>query len=142
MAPFRSHFLEDLGYLVGTMSRINNVVERILRVKFVVVLFEYPTADRSLLDITSCKIADKRGVLFKCDMARISGLITAKVNLLTNMRNPEEDPENGEEKEEEMEADEQWDGPEWILPYQGADPHYPPPPASESESEAEAESEA
>ncbi|GKE69598.1 hypothetical protein Tco_1527670 [Tanacetum coccineum] len=46
------------------------------------------------------------------------------------------------EEEEEMEADEQWDGPEWILPYQGADPLYPLPPASESESKAEAESEA
>ncbi|GJU18364.1 hypothetical protein Tco_1146330, partial [Tanacetum coccineum] len=40
------------------------------------------------------------------------------------------------------EAHEQWDGPEWILPYQGADPLYPPPPASDSESEAEAEAEA
>ncbi|GKA21105.1 hypothetical protein Tco_0701094 [Tanacetum coccineum] len=60
MAPFRSHWsLEDLGYL-------------------------YQTADRSLLDITSCKIADKRGVLFRCDTDRISGLIVAKVNLLTN----------------------------------------------------------
>ncbi|GJV91409.1 hypothetical protein Tco_1539222 [Tanacetum coccineum] len=44
-------------------------------------------------------------------------------------------------------ADEEWDGPEWILPYQGADPLYPPPPASDSESEiefeeAEAEAEA
>ncbi|GJX06854.1 hypothetical protein Tco_0194786 [Tanacetum coccineum] len=44
-----------------------------------------------------------------------------------------------EEEEEEMDADEQWDGPEWILPYQGADPLYPPPPASDSEAEAEAE---
>ncbi|GKA36274.1 putative reverse transcriptase domain-containing protein [Tanacetum coccineum] len=34
-----------------------------------------------------------------------------------------------EEEEEEMDADEQWDGPEWILPYQGADPLYPPPPS-------------
>ncbi|GKF66004.1 hypothetical protein Tco_0192521, partial [Tanacetum coccineum] len=53
---------------------------------------------------------------------------------------PEEDPEIKEE-EEEMEADEQWDDPEWILPYQGADPLYPPPPASDSESEAVAEDE-
>ncbi|GJV25433.1 hypothetical protein Tco_1378128 [Tanacetum coccineum] len=49
--------------------------------------------------------------------------------------------------EEEMDADEEWDGPEWILPYQGADPLYPPPLASDSESEikfeeAEAEVEA
>ncbi|GKD18787.1 hypothetical protein Tco_1207945, partial [Tanacetum coccineum] len=41
-----------------------------------------------------------------------------------------------------MEADEQWDGPEWILPYQGADPLYPPPPASDSKAEAEDEAEA
>ncbi|GJZ64954.1 hypothetical protein Tco_0621650 [Tanacetum coccineum] len=34
---------------------------------------------------------------------------------------PEEDPEM---EEEEMDADEQWDGLEWILPYQGADPLY------------------
>ncbi|GKF63520.1 hypothetical protein Tco_0186968 [Tanacetum coccineum] len=40
-----------------------------------------------------------------------------------------------------MEADEQWDGPEWILPYQGANPLYPPPPASDSKTETEAEAE-
>ncbi|GKG61466.1 hypothetical protein Tco_0619191, partial [Tanacetum coccineum] len=38
-------------------------------------------------------------------------------------------------EEEEMDADEELDGPEWILPYQGADPLYPP--ASEAEAEAE-----
>ncbi|GJZ05548.1 hypothetical protein Tco_0539341 [Tanacetum coccineum] len=60
----------------------------------------------------------------------------------------EEDPEMEEEEEEmEMNADEEWDGPEWILPYQGANPLYPLPPASDSESEidfkeAEAEAEA
>ncbi|GKA74906.1 hypothetical protein Tco_0781284 [Tanacetum coccineum] len=37
----------------------------------------------------------------------------------------EEDPEMEKEEEEmEMEADEEWDGLEWILPYQGADPLY------------------
>ncbi|GKD54838.1 hypothetical protein Tco_1288225 [Tanacetum coccineum] len=51
---------------------------------------------------------------------------------------PEEDPEM-EEEEEEMNANEEWDGPEWILPYQGADPLYPPPPAFDSESEIEFE---
>ncbi|GJW05567.1 hypothetical protein Tco_1564423 [Tanacetum coccineum] len=52
----------------------------------------------------------------------------------------EEDPEMEEEEEEmEMNDDEEWDGPEWILPYQGADPLYPPPPASDSESEIEFE---
>ncbi|GJV02286.1 retrovirus-related pol polyprotein from transposon TNT 1-94 [Tanacetum coccineum] len=63
-------------------------------------------------------------------------------------RNEEEDPEMEEEEEEmEMNADEELDGPEWILLYQGADLLYPPPPASDSESEiefeeAEAEAEA
>ncbi|GJV77293.1 replication protein A 70 kDa DNA-binding subunit B [Tanacetum coccineum] len=44
-------------------------------------------------------------------------------------------PEEGSEmeEEEEMDADEQWDGLKWILPYQGADPLYPPPPASDSD---------
>ncbi|GKD40179.1 hypothetical protein Tco_1260386 [Tanacetum coccineum] len=61
---------------------------------------------------------------------------------------PEEDPEMEEEEEEmDVDADEEWDGPEWMLPYQGADPLNPPPPASDSESEiefeeAEAEAEA
>ncbi|GJZ54551.1 hypothetical protein Tco_0609436 [Tanacetum coccineum] len=44
------------------------------------------------------------------------------------------DPEM-EEEEEEMNADEEWDSPEWILPYQGADPLYPPPTALTPESE-------
>ncbi|GKA28112.1 hypothetical protein Tco_0714280, partial [Tanacetum coccineum] len=51
---------------------------------------------------------------------------------------PKEDPKI-EEEEEEMDADKEWDGPEWILPYQGANPLYPPPPASDSESEIEFE---
>ncbi|GKF28829.1 hypothetical protein Tco_0095171, partial [Tanacetum coccineum] len=61
---------------------------------------------------------------------------------------PKEDPKMEEEEEEmEMDADEEWDDPEWILPYQGANPLYPPPLASDSESEiefeeAEAEAEA
>ncbi|GKA15256.1 putative reverse transcriptase domain-containing protein [Tanacetum coccineum] len=66
------------------------------------------------------------------------------------MEEVEEDPEMEEEEEEmemQMDADEEWDNLEWILPYQGADPLYPPPPASDSESEiefeeAEAEAEA
>ncbi|GJU91446.1 hypothetical protein Tco_1303869 [Tanacetum coccineum] len=44
-----------------------------------------------------------------------------------------------EEEEEEMNADEEWDDPEWILRYQGVDPLYPPPHASDSESEIEFE---
>ncbi|GJR27970.1 putative glycosyl hydrolase family protein [Tanacetum coccineum] len=61
MVPFRYQlFLEDLGYLVESgevpMSRIDDAVERILRVKFAAGLFEYPMADRSLLDIVGCKM--------------------------------------------------------------------------------------
>ncbi|KAJ4826204.1 hypothetical protein Tsubulata_005758 [Turnera subulata] len=52
-------FLEDLVFLAESgeipMSRINDAVERILRVKFVAGLFEYPFADRSLLDVVGCK---------------------------------------------------------------------------------------
>nr|GEV78779.1 beta-glucosidase BoGH3B-like [Tanacetum cinerariifolium] len=60
MVPFRYQlFLEDLEYLVESgevpMSRIDGAVERILRVKFAAGLFEYPMADRSLLDIVGCK---------------------------------------------------------------------------------------
>ncbi|GJY60791.1 beta-glucosidase BoGH3B-like protein [Tanacetum coccineum] len=61
MVPFRCQlFLEDLGYLVESeevpLSRIDDDVERILRVKFAAGLFEYPMADRSLLDIVGCKM--------------------------------------------------------------------------------------
>ncbi|GKE00593.1 hypothetical protein Tco_1388576 [Tanacetum coccineum] len=47
--------------------------------------------------------------------------------------------EEEEEEEMDVDADEEWDGPKWILPYQGADPLNPPPPASDSESEIEFE---
>ncbi|GKE72329.1 hypothetical protein Tco_1534370 [Tanacetum coccineum] len=53
---------------------------------------------------------------------------------------PKEDPEMEEEEEEmDVDADEEWDGPEWMLPYQEADPLNPLPPASDSESEIEFE---
>ncbi|XP_028053315.1 uncharacterized protein LOC114257731 isoform X3 [Camellia sinensis] len=60
MVPFRYElFLEDLTYLVESgkipIARIDDAVERILRVKFVAGLFEYPLADRSLLDRVGCK---------------------------------------------------------------------------------------
>ncbi|KVI03661.1 Glycoside hydrolase family 3 [Cynara cardunculus var. scolymus] len=60
MVPFRYQlFLEDLEYLVESgevpMTRIDDAVERILRVKFAAKLFEYPTTDRSLLDIVGSK---------------------------------------------------------------------------------------
>ncbi|XVF46687.1 hypothetical protein PTKIN_Ptkin03bG0047700 [Pterospermum kingtungense] len=60
MVPHRyKQFVEDLTFLVESgevqMSRIDDAVERILRVKFVGGLFEYPFSDRSLLDIVGCK---------------------------------------------------------------------------------------
>ncbi|RXI04251.1 hypothetical protein DVH24_038525 [Malus domestica] len=56
MVPFRyEQFVEDLVCLVEhgeiSMSRIDDAVERILRVKFVADLFEHPFSTRSLLDI-------------------------------------------------------------------------------------------
>ncbi|XP_022755870.1 lysosomal beta glucosidase-like isoform X2 [Durio zibethinus] len=61
MVPHRyKQFMEDLTFLVESgkvqMSRIDDAVERILRVKFVSGLFEYPFSDRSLLDIVGCKL--------------------------------------------------------------------------------------
>ncbi|CAN6692906.1 unnamed protein product [Malus baccata var. baccata] len=61
MVPFRyEQFVEDLVYLVEhgeiPMSRIDDAVERILRVKFVASIFEHPFSDRSLLDIVGCKL--------------------------------------------------------------------------------------
>lgn len=61
MVPFRFElFLEDILHLVESgeipVARINDAVERILRVKFVAGLFEHPMADRSLLDIVGCKV--------------------------------------------------------------------------------------
>lgn len=62
MVPHRyEKFLEDLVFLVESgrisMSRIDDAVERILRVKFVVGLFEYPFSDRSLFDVVGCKVS-------------------------------------------------------------------------------------
>ncbi|XP_008220446.1 PREDICTED: beta-glucosidase BoGH3B-like [Prunus mume] len=61
MVPFRyEQFVKDLVYLVEhgniSMSRIDDAVERILRVKFVSGLFEHPFSDRSLLDMVGCKL--------------------------------------------------------------------------------------
>ncbi|WOL02011.1 hypothetical protein Cni_G10730 [Canna indica] len=60
MVPFRyEKFLEDLIFLVESgripMSRIDDAVACILRVKFVAGLFEQPFSDRSLLDVVGCK---------------------------------------------------------------------------------------
>ncbi|XP_047979857.1 beta-glucosidase BoGH3B-like [Salvia hispanica] len=60
MVPFRYElFLDEFLSLVESgeilMSRIDDAVERILRVKFVAGLFEYPLADSSLLELVGCK---------------------------------------------------------------------------------------
>ncbi|XP_037494396.1 beta-glucosidase BoGH3B isoform X3 [Jatropha curcas] len=53
-------FVEDLMFLAESrevpMARIDDAVGRILRVKFVAGLFEYPFADRSLLGMVGCKM--------------------------------------------------------------------------------------
>ena len=61
MIPHRfEKFLEDIVFLVETgeipMSRIDDAVERILRVKFISGVFEHPFSDHSLLDIVGCKV--------------------------------------------------------------------------------------
>ncbi|KVH94696.1 Glycoside hydrolase family 3 [Cynara cardunculus var. scolymus] len=52
-------YLEELTHLVETgeipISRIDDAVERVLRVKFVAGLFEYPFSDKALLDSVGCK---------------------------------------------------------------------------------------
>jgi len=53
-------FIEELTSLVKTgevpLSRIDDAVERILRVKFAAGLFEFPFSDRSLLDTVGSKV--------------------------------------------------------------------------------------
>lgn len=61
MVPFRYElFLDEFLSLVESgeisMARIDDAVERILRVKFISGVFEYPMADRSLLDLVGCKV--------------------------------------------------------------------------------------
>ncbi|KAM3265554.1 hypothetical protein P3L10_002548 [Capsicum annuum] len=60
MVPFRYKlFFTELLSLVESgeilMTRIDNNVERILRVKFVTGLFEHSFTDRSLIDLVGCK---------------------------------------------------------------------------------------
>lgn len=62
MVPYKyQQFIEDLTDLVESgevqMARINDAVEKILRVKFVAGLFEYPLTDRSLLPTVGCKVS-------------------------------------------------------------------------------------
>ncbi|XVF19918.1 hypothetical protein REPUB_Repub11eG0152600 [Reevesia pubescens] len=84
MVPHRyKQFFEDLMFLVESgevqMSRIDDAVERILRVKFVCGLFEYPFSDRSLLDIVGCKLHR--------ELAREA--VRKSLVLLKNGKNPE-----------------------------------------------------
>ncbi|CAA2980226.1 beta-glucosidase 3B-like [Olea europaea subsp. europaea] len=60
MVPFRFElFLEEFLSLAESgeipLARIDDAVVRVLRVKFVAGLFEYPLSDRSLLDVVGCK---------------------------------------------------------------------------------------
>lgn len=62
MVPFRfEQFFNDLTFLVESgeipIARINDAVERILRVKFAAGLFEFPLSDRSILDAVGCKVS-------------------------------------------------------------------------------------
>ncbi|KAB1996899.1 hypothetical protein ERO13_D13G230000v2 [Gossypium hirsutum] len=84
MVPLRyKQFMDDLTFLVESgevlMSRIDDAVERILRVKFVAGLFEYPFSDRSLLDIVGCKLHR--------ELAREA--VRKSLVLLKNGKNPE-----------------------------------------------------
>ena len=61
MVPFDYHgFISNLTTLVNAkvipMSRINDAVRRILRVKFVMGLFENPLPDKSLVDQLGKKV--------------------------------------------------------------------------------------
>ncbi|ESQ45877.1 hypothetical protein EUTSA_v10010212mg [Eutrema salsugineum] len=60
MVPFKyEKFIQDMTSLVESgeilMARVNDAVERILRVKFVAGLFEHPLTDRSLLGTVGCE---------------------------------------------------------------------------------------
>nr|POF18720.1 periplasmic beta-glucosidase [Quercus suber] len=61
MEPLRyEEYFETLISLIESgeipMSRIDDAVKRILKVKFIAGLFEHPFADRSLLDMVGCKV--------------------------------------------------------------------------------------
>lgn len=84
MVPLRyEQFVDDLTFLVESgevpLSRIDDAVERILRVKFVAGLFEYPFSDKSLLDTVGCKLHR--------ELAREA--VRKSLVLLKNGKNPE-----------------------------------------------------
>ncbi|QCE00867.1 uncharacterized protein LOC114193017 isoform X2 [Vigna unguiculata] len=61
MVPFKYEiFIEELMSLVQSgeipIARIDDAVERILRVKFAAKLFEFPLTDKTLLDVVGCKL--------------------------------------------------------------------------------------
>lgn len=61
MVPYKyEKFINELTSLVKDgkilMSRIDDAVERILRLKFTAGLFEHPFSDRSLLKFVGCKV--------------------------------------------------------------------------------------
>lgn len=69
MVPFSYvKYMKELTNLVESkeipLSRINDAVERILRVKFVAGLFKHPYTDRSLLDTVGCKVCFCKRFLF------------------------------------------------------------------------------
>jgi beta-glucosidase len=71
MVPLRyEKFMEELTSLVQSgevpISRIDDAVERILRVKFIAELFEIPLTDRSLLDMVGCKVIEVQLLVNKC----------------------------------------------------------------------------
>ncbi|KAK4606741.1 hypothetical protein RGQ29_000828 [Quercus rubra] len=84
MVPYEfKKFVEGLIDLVESgeisMARIDDAVERILRVKFVAGLFEFPFTNRSLLDTVGCKLHR--------DLAREA--VRKSLVLLKNGKDPE-----------------------------------------------------
>ncbi|PON62809.1 Glycoside hydrolase [Trema orientale] len=84
MVPYRyEEFMDHLLSLVKSgkvsMARIDDAVERILRVKFVAGLFEHPYSDKSLLELVGCKRHR--------DLAREA--VRKSLVLLKNGKNPE-----------------------------------------------------
>ena len=62
MVPYNyTEFIDGLSFLVKNnfipMTRIDDAVERILRVKFVLGLFERPFADYSMVKYLGCKVS-------------------------------------------------------------------------------------
>lgn len=78
MVPFRfQFFLADLMHLVESgkipMTRIDDAVERILRVKFASGLFEHPLSDGSLLGTVRCEVSFSK---FVFSIHRLCSLIS------------------------------------------------------------------